>query len=214
MDDVEIIDLTEFWAGWAEVMYSQMRKDQLINWYKTFHLHKLRSFFMVSALKATRNAQIFNSCLTKGFTLPCSFEHSQSLSVVPDQEGQSMSAPSYPFYLGKRVLIWFYPSGLPGRPLYCTCLQQFTTVRASYPPPPQVHNKHSEWVPWAVLGVYRLLKGYVWLLGEPEAAIYFAEFDRWENSTFLAISYTTLWLGDMILVSCFGSKNSKVTRGC
>ncbi|KAF8582180.1 hypothetical protein K439DRAFT_1391994 [Ramaria rubella] len=54
------------------------------------------------------------------------------------------------------------------------------------------------------VNLYRLLRGYVWLVDNPGPVIYFNDLGRWENIAHDAINAVMTWIGDMLLIyRCF-----------
>jgi len=54
------------------------------------------------------------------------------------------------------------------------------------------------------VNLYRLLRGYVWLVEDPGPVIYFNDLGRWENIAHDAINAVMTWIGDMLLIyRCF-----------
>ncbi|TFK71147.1 hypothetical protein BDN72DRAFT_817940 [Pluteus cervinus] len=51
------------------------------------------------------------------------------------------------------------------------------------------------------IGLYRLLKGFVWLEGENAAAIYFSTFKGiWEHTLYTVLNLLMIWMGECLLV--------------
>ncbi|KAF8524145.1 hypothetical protein BU17DRAFT_85252 [Hysterangium stoloniferum] len=54
------------------------------------------------------------------------------------------------------------------------------------------------------VNLYRLLRGYVWLVEDPGPVIYFNDLGRWENIAHDAINAVMTWIGDVLLIyRCF-----------
>jgi len=54
------------------------------------------------------------------------------------------------------------------------------------------------------INVYRLLRGYVWLVADPGPVVYFSDLGRWENVAHDAINGIMTWIGDFLLIyRCF-----------
>ncbi|KII86505.1 hypothetical protein PLICRDRAFT_44102 [Plicaturopsis crispa FD-325 SS-3] len=50
------------------------------------------------------------------------------------------------------------------------------------------------------INLYRMLRGYVWLVADPGPAVYFADLQRWDNIAHDALNAFMTWLGDSLVI--------------